>query len=112
MRTGLFPKIQNQVDREREKKRSNQRNSIFCRIIGLDSRERTLWLENTSTHTMISTPCPLPYSEVFRVPTTQSNWVWLMVDDETGGYGGIPILMDRDYREPVIFETSDPLQLF
>ena len=103
----LFNQVSQQTSQQIADKRTSDVNYITCRIVGVNARNRSLWVQHLDTQDIVQVPCLLPFSEIFRIPTPQSNWVHLLVNNE-GHVSGLPILMDRDYREPVVFETSDP----
>ena len=59
------------------------------------------------TGDLIQFPVSIPHEDVFRIPTSDRNVVWLMTMGQQH-LGGIPFLYDRNYIEPNLFETVDP----
>lgn len=107
-RQDAMPRIQDQIASEDERRAQRQRTQIACKIIGVNPRNRSLHVMNMGTGDNIPHAAVMPFSAVHRIPTAQSNWVIMLTPDENQSVG-IPILFDRNYREPLIFDTLDPM---
>lgn len=76
-------------------------------IYSVDARSRTVVLQDPASGNLLQYPQLLPHQDIWRTPTPDQNYVTLLSMNGSAA-GGIPILYDRSYIEPRIFETADP----
>ena len=95
------------IGNSHEQQAAQQETLHFCRIFSINIRTKQLVLQDPVSGDLLQVPSRLPHQDVWRIPTPDRNYVMLLT---MGGYylAGVPILYDRSYIEPKIFETIDP----
>ncbi|MCL5269672.1 MAG: hypothetical protein M1457_03755 [bacterium] len=98
-------RTQQMVQENIEADKNRQRNLFPCNIHATLARERVVVLEDQDTGRLISAAMVLPHSLIYRIPTAQSNFAFLLTGDDRHT-AGIPILYDRNWIEPRLFATG------
>jgi hypothetical protein len=95
------------IGQSHEQQLTKQETVRPCRIFSINIRTKQLVLQDPVSGDLLQIPSRLPHQDVGRIPTPDRNSVMLLT---MGGYylSGVPILYDRSYIAPKIFETIDP----
>jgi hypothetical protein len=100
-------KVQQKINQRLNEQLPEERQLFPCSIYAISRRFKLLYLQSLTTGHILQSPSMIPHQDVYRIPTPDRNYVMLQT---MGGpqIQGVPILMDRNWIEPWIFETIFP----